>query len=105
MVSKGGSRRDEGVGKGARRDSSSNDEEDSDEEEPEQPVSKFVLPGDDTGSGIDYHIQDDDSWQTLQAYCKVNKETFYYRTFPYVAINRVLFGQLAYVLIVEKKVL
>lgn len=52
-------------------DSSGDDEEEQEEEEGEQPPAKFVLPGDDTGVGIDRAILDEESWQTLQLYCKV----------------------------------
>ena len=54
------------------RQSDSSDEDISDEElEEGGPPAKFVLAGDDTGSGIDYNVLDKDSWQTLEEYCKV----------------------------------
>lgn len=54
------------------RQSDSSDEDESDDElEEEGPPLKFVLAGDDTGSGIDYNVLDKDSWQTLEEYCKV----------------------------------
>lgn len=54
------------------RHSLSSDEDDSEEEyEEEGPPLKFVLAGDDTGSGIDYSVLDKESWQKLEDYCKV----------------------------------
>lgn len=59
-------------GKHDTRQSGSSDEDDSDEEhEEEGPPLKFVLAGDDTGSGIDYNVLDEESWQKIEDYCKV----------------------------------
>lgn len=70
MVAKGGRRRDKD--KSDTRQSDSSDEDDSDEEHDEEgSPPKFVLAGDDTGSGIDYNVLDEDSWQKLEDYCKV----------------------------------
>lgn len=53
-------------------DNSEGDADSGNEAEGDQgPPSKFVIPGDDTGIGIDYHILDQESWQTLQEYCQV----------------------------------
>lgn len=75
MVAKGGRRRDNKKSDKEEydaRQSDSSEEDDSDEEiEEEGPPHKFVLPGDDTGSGIDYNVLDKDSWQKLEEYCKV----------------------------------
>lgn len=75
MVIKGGRRREQDREKAARRSHSSGDESDESEggENEDRPLT-FVLPGDDTGNGgIDYNILDDESWQTLQGYCKVRQ--------------------------------
>lgn len=40
-------------------------------QEPEEEPLRFVLPGDDTGNGIDFWILNDGSWKTLQEYCEV----------------------------------
>lgn len=54
------------------RASASSDEEDSGEEhKAEGPPPKFMLAGDNTGSGIDYNVLDKNSWQILEDYCKV----------------------------------
>ncbi|CAM9687589.1 unnamed protein product, partial [Hapterophycus canaliculatus] len=54
----------------AKQGDSSDDDDDGDsDEEQGQPLS-FVLTGDDTGSGIDYNVLDDESWQRLEEYCK-----------------------------------
>lgn len=81
MVAEGGNRRREGnreKGKRHRHSSSSREEYDDDEDdeddgtrETEGPPSKFKLSGDDTGSGIDYNVLDEESWQKLEIYCKV----------------------------------
>lgn len=58
-----------------RRDSSDDDDDDDnddeEEEEEEGPPLKFVLAGDDTGSGIDYNVLEEESWDKLEEYCKV----------------------------------
>lgn len=76
MVAKGGRRRENKKNNREKydlRESDSSDDEDfSDEEhEAEGPPLKFVLAGDDTGSGIDYNVLDEGSWQELEKYCKV----------------------------------
>eukprot|EP00903_Cladosiphon_okamuranus_P017414 g16038.t1 len=74
MVAKGSRRRDnkksnkEEYGAG-QSDSSEEDDSDVELEEGGPPL-KFVLAGDDTGSGIDYNVLDEDSWQKLEEYCK-----------------------------------
>lgn len=67
MVASGGSRRKED----ARHNDSSDDDDDDEDQESERPPQKFVLAGDDTGSGIEYNILDPESWQKLEHYCKV----------------------------------
>lgn len=75
MVAKGGcSRRDDTREKDDARQDDSSDEDDEDgvdSDEEEGPPLSFVLAGDDTGSGIDYNVLDEDSWQRLEEYCKV----------------------------------
>ncbi|CAM9660541.1 unnamed protein product [Ectocarpus sp. 12 AP-2014] len=66
MVGNRGSRRKED----ARHSDSSDDDDDDEDQEPEGPPQKFVLAGDDTGSGIEYNILDPESWQKLEHYCK-----------------------------------
>lgn len=53
-------------------DSSDDDDDDGDDSDDEQgPPLLFVLAGDGTGSGIDYNVLDEESWQKLEEYCKV----------------------------------
>lgn len=80
MSAEGGDRRREGKDARHRQPSSSreDDDDDGDEEdeeddtgELEETPSKFKLSGDVTGSGIEYNVLDEDSWQKLEVYCKV----------------------------------
>lgn len=74
MVADGGGRRREGKDTTHRHSSSSREDDDNDDdtgESEEAPPSKFKLAGDDTGSGIDYNVLDEESWQKLEVYCKV----------------------------------
>lgn len=58
-------------------DASAVGEKDSDTyiDEPEERPRVFVLPGDDTGKGIEYGIMNKTSWKTLQEYCEVGVVT------------------------------
>ncbi len=72
----GGGGRDNARNKYHARESDSSDDDDDDddddsEEEEAGPKLKFVLAGDDTGSGIDYNILEEESWQKLEEYCQV----------------------------------
>ena len=60
-------------------DSSARGEKDSDQDsdEPEEQPRVFVLPGDDTGKGIEYGIMSKTSWKTLQDYCEVGVVTWF----------------------------
>ena len=82
MVVEGGDRRREGKDTkhrhppSSREDDDDDDDDDDDEDdddtgELEEAPSKFKLSGDDTGSGIDYNVLDEESWQRLEVYCKV----------------------------------
>lgn len=71
MGGKRASRREEDKERGHDSDE---DEHDS-EEEVEGAPTKFVLPGDSTGNGIDYCILEEGSWLTLRAYCEVRRST------------------------------